>query len=118
MIECLRQVIPRVEMLSVWRIRFTPERAGMRALEGMDNLSQLHLRHNPWLRGSDVGQLPQIIEEGKKVLETSKALGRKELRIQHLDEEKLLKETVFILDGDIWSSGAVHYPVVTLSDDY
>jgi hypothetical protein len=65
-------------------------------LEGMDNLCELWVRL-PSHRARDE---KRIIEVCKLVLLTSKAAGRKELRIQHLKpaDAIIIRESVFVWD--------------------
>ncbi|KAJ7139118.1 hypothetical protein C8R44DRAFT_938713 [Mycena epipterygia] len=141
----LRETIPQVKRLTIWRIQtfelvssgqthskvgashspqaVTCMRLGalllymlnLPPLEGMDNLSELWVRHSA--RESNCHtELGKVIEAGKRVLQTSKAAGRKELRIQHLDVLDIIEEeTLFILHGIQWTT-ATNYPMIQLSE--
>ncbi|KAJ7653413.1 hypothetical protein B0H17DRAFT_1100850 [Mycena rosella] len=101
-VESLRDAIPRVKQLSIWHI--TPLET-MRLLEGMDNLADLRIRYCPPANAWNAQYEPAldgIIAAAKRVLRTSKAAGRKDLRIQHLEENwvHLIKEEqIFIVGG-------------------
>ncbi|KAJ7153221.1 hypothetical protein C8R46DRAFT_472814 [Mycena filopes] len=100
-----------------------------RSLEGMCNLSRLLVRWSLAETRSpkwDVNsQVNEIVALAKQVLQTSKASGSKELRIQHLRQlpiyspdrfEMLLAvETLMTLDRGEWTTVIHHFPL-QLSD--
>ncbi|KAJ6554248.1 hypothetical protein B0H19DRAFT_1262634 [Mycena capillaripes] len=92
-VECLRDAIPNVKRLSIWRYL---QLDTLRLLEGMDNLSELQIRLRP------VGEPPldDVVATAQRVLRTSKVRGCKELRIQELEagaEDVFQKETVIVV---------------------
>ncbi|KAJ7139106.1 hypothetical protein C8R44DRAFT_727212 [Mycena epipterygia] len=92
---------------------------GPGSLEGMVNLSELWVRHSA---GDPIhhAKLGKIIEAGKRVLQTSKAAGRKELHIQHIDPlDTIQEETLFILHGNLLAVAGIlitSFIVVTLQN--
>ncbi|KAJ7185341.1 hypothetical protein C8R46DRAFT_1342630 [Mycena filopes] len=102
----LRQAIPNVRRLSLWRLFRLDD---LRLLDGMDNLSELHVRIHPDALRSELPEplSEDIITHGRRVLASSKALGKKkELRVQYCDHffrNKIYEETVFAVEGHLLS---------------
>lgn len=76
----------------------------LRLLEGMDNLSHLTVRHRPPRQYYQPSPpLEELISAAERILRTSKAPRRKELRIQQLEEtpsdDVIREETLFIVGG-------------------
>jgi hypothetical protein len=71
----------------------------MTLLEGMDNLSDLRIRYQPTnpFYTPQPPSLEDIIAAAKRVLLSSNAMGRKQLRIQHVAANSGLieEETLF-----------------------
>ncbi|KAJ7822361.1 hypothetical protein B0H13DRAFT_2127136 [Mycena leptocephala] len=81
-VECLRISIPNVKRISLWE-NITLDT--LRLLEGMENLSELQIRHHTQARWPRSPPLDDLIAPARRVLATSKAAGRKELRIMEYE---------------------------------
>ncbi|KAJ7833271.1 hypothetical protein B0H13DRAFT_2111239 [Mycena leptocephala] len=80
-VECLRISIPNVIRISLWE-NITMDT--LRLLEGMENLSELHIRHHTQARWPREPPLDDLVAPARRVLATPKAAGRKELRIERV----------------------------------
>ncbi|KAJ7153076.1 hypothetical protein C8R43DRAFT_1002838 [Mycena crocata] len=99
----LRDNIPNVKRLSLWRDLNLDV---LSLLDGMENLSELHIRYRPLgyhYYGARALTVEEIMPVAERVLRTSKAKGRKELRIQCMEnnhkEEIIQEETVLLVGG-------------------
>ncbi|KAJ7833274.1 hypothetical protein B0H13DRAFT_2111247 [Mycena leptocephala] len=101
-VECLRISIPNVKRISLWE-NITLDT--LRLLEGMENLSELQIRHHTQARWPRSPPLDDLIAPARRVLATSKAAGRKELRIMEYEgtymHDVFCKERVIVVGGDI-----------------
>lgn len=87
----------------------------IRLLEGMENLSELRILFIRAQRGEPYKSttIEEIVEVGKAVLRSSKAAGRKELRVKHPGSyfnNIEAKEVRAITDGSQWSI-ITHSPI-------
>ncbi|KAJ6485319.1 hypothetical protein C8R47DRAFT_1129782 [Mycena vitilis] len=90
-VRCLRDAIPNVKSIFLW---YNLRLDTLRLLEGMDNLSELRIRLNPTL----VPSVADTIQVAERVLRTSKACGRKELRIEEFVRgQTVQKETLIVV---------------------
>ncbi|KAJ7884881.1 hypothetical protein B0H13DRAFT_2045464 [Mycena leptocephala] len=78
----LRISIPNVKRISLWE-NITLDT--LRLLEGMENLSELQIRHHTQASWPRSPPLDDLISPARRVLATSKATGRKELRIMEFE---------------------------------
>ncbi|KAJ7884884.1 hypothetical protein B0H13DRAFT_2045473 [Mycena leptocephala] len=101
-VECLRISIPNVKRISLWE-NITLDT--LRLLEGMENLSELQIRHHTQARWPRHPTLDDLVAPAQRVLATSKAAGRKELRIMEFEgtymHDVFCKERVIVDGGGI-----------------
>ncbi|KAJ7038982.1 hypothetical protein C8F04DRAFT_332626 [Mycena alexandri] len=99
-VDLLRDAIPKLKRLSLWsRIRLDT----LRLLEGMENLSDLRIRRQSRpVFLEPVLPVEEIIAVAQRVLRTSNAKCRKEVRIQEFEgtrsSDGLYKETLVIAE--------------------
>ncbi|KAJ7936433.1 hypothetical protein B0H13DRAFT_2649385 [Mycena leptocephala] len=94
-VQCLREAIPRIQRLSLWKV----DLESLCFLEGMDNLADLRIRRRLPSRCYAQPSLEEVVTAVRRVLHSSKATGRKELRIEYLaeDEEDIIRDENVIL---------------------
>ncbi|KAJ7822354.1 hypothetical protein B0H13DRAFT_2127121 [Mycena leptocephala] len=77
----------------------------LRLLEGMENLSELQIRHHTQARWPRQPPLDDLVAPARRVPATSKAAGRKELRIMEFEgtymHDVFCKERVIVVGGGI-----------------
>ncbi|KAJ7730161.1 hypothetical protein B0H16DRAFT_1893668 [Mycena metata] len=100
-VELLRDAVPKLKRLSLWS---TIRLDTLRLLEGIENLSDLRIRRSscPRVLLAPVIPAEEIIAVAKRVLRTSNAKGRKELRVEEFEEirwsnEGFCKETLVVV---------------------
>ncbi|KAJ6485304.1 hypothetical protein C8R47DRAFT_536048 [Mycena vitilis] len=93
LVKCLRDAIPQLKQLSIWDT-YNPDT--IRLLEGMDNLSDLRIRHPPEQRDFN-----DVVAAARHVLRTSRVDGRKELRMQEFASAVtgMQKEVLIVVGG-------------------
>ncbi|KAJ7839147.1 hypothetical protein B0H14DRAFT_2787877 [Mycena olivaceomarginata] len=104
-INSFREGIPNVQHLSIWQ-NHHPDK--LRLLEGMDNLSELVVRHGSRDYNNIRLPLEELIAAAERILRSSKAPRHKVLRVQHLVEgqsDDIVREETLIVVG-----GRASYP--------
>ncbi|KAF7346837.1 hypothetical protein MSAN_01822900 [Mycena sanguinolenta] len=101
-VKCLRDVIPNVKQISLWSYHGLSQDK-LCLLESMEALSELRIHHRPLYTYASQYLPPlsqEIVAAAKRVLGTSKAVGRKTLCFHELTNEGT-KETVITVGGNM-----------------